>query len=82
MPFRKSAANDPKMQAYWAAWPSNRVPYDALEYARTEPNLSAWQPVRKLVEQAETAVLAGLKGGREAALALQGEAQASLNPPP
>lgn len=81
VPIRKSVASDARMQAYWAAWPPNRVPYDALTYARTEPNARGWQPIRKLVEQAETAVLAGLSGGRKAALSLQQEAQAMLTRP-
>lgn len=78
VPFRKSVAEDPEMQAYWSAWPSNRVPYDALAYARTEPNFSSWQRVRKAVEQAETAVLTGLKDGNAAARDLQQEARAFL----
>lgn len=78
VPFRKSLAEDPKISAYFDAWPSNRAAYDCLSFARTEPNVSGWQQIRKLVEQAETAVLSGLKGGREAAESLQAEAQAEL----
>lgn len=78
VPFRKSLAEDPKIKAYFEAWPSNRSAYDCLSYARTEPNVAGWQQIRKFVEQAESAVLSGLKTGREAALALQAEAQAEL----
>jgi len=78
VPYRKSVAQDKDMQAYWKAWPSNRVPYDALAYARTEPNFSGWQRVRKSVELAETAVLTRLKDARTAAQELQQEAQPFL----
>jgi len=79
LPFRKSVAQDEGMQAYWDAWPSNRAPYDCLSFARTEPNLPGWQEVRSLVEQAQSAVLAGLKTGPEAARDLQVTAQAVLD---
>jgi ABC-type glycerol-3-phosphate transport system substrate-binding protein len=78
VPFRKSLADDSKIKAYFEAWPSNRSAFDCLSFARTEPNVAGWQQIRKLVEQAETAVLSGLKTGREAAMALQAEAQAEL----
>lgn len=78
VPFRKSIAEDPRIKAYFDAWSSNRSAYDCLSFARTEPNVAGWQQIRKLVEQAETSVLSGLKTGREAALALQAEAQAEL----
>ncbi len=79
LPIRKSVANDGRIQAYWAAWPSNRAPYDCLETARTEPNLLRWQEIRSSVERAESAVLAKLKTGKEAALELQQEAQGLLD---
>jgi ABC-type glycerol-3-phosphate transport system substrate-binding protein len=78
VPIRRSIAEDPEVKAYFEAWPGNRAAFDCLPFARTEPNIAGWQQVRKLVEQAETAVLSGLKTGREAALALQAEAQAEL----
>jgi len=78
VPFRKSVAGDPRMVAYWDAWPSNRVPFDALAYARPEPNMAGWQEIRKLVEKAETTVLTGLKTGREAAEQLQRDTIAAL----
>lgn len=81
LPYRKSLASDPDVLAYWAAWPSNRAPYDCLAISRTEPNLAQWQQVRKAVEQAETSVLTDLKSGRDAALALQGEAAKLLDRP-
>jgi len=78
LPIRKSVADDPRMQAYWDAWPSNKVPYDCLVFAKTEPNLRGWQEIRSLVEKAESAVLAGLKSAEEATKELQVEAQATL----
>lgn len=78
VPFRKSLAEDPKIKAFFDAWPSNRAPYDCLSFARTEPNLSGWQQIRKLVEQAESAVLSGLKSGRDAAIELQSDASKEL----
>jgi multiple sugar transport system substrate-binding protein len=79
LPIRKSVAEHPEIQAYWAAWPSNRAPYACLEFARTEPNIQGWQEIRGLVEQAETSVLAGLQSGEAAARALQASAQAVLD---
>jgi ABC-type glycerol-3-phosphate transport system substrate-binding protein len=78
VPFRKSIAEDPKIKAHFESWPSNRAAFDCLAFARTEPNVAGWQQIRKFVEEAEQSVLSGLKTGREAALALQIEAQAAL----
>lgn len=81
VPFRKSLAEVPTIKAFFDAWPSNRAAYDCLAFARTEPNVAGWQQIRKLVEQAESAVLSGLKTGREASVSLQGEAQKELGRP-
>ena len=78
LPIRKSAAQDPRIQAFWAQWPYNRAAYDCLPFAKSEPNLAGWQEVRGLVEKAETEVLAGLKTGRAAALDLKAKADAVL----
>ena len=67
-----------EIKAFFDAWPSNRAPFDCLVFARSEPNLSGWQQIRKLVEQAESSVLSGLKTGRDAALGLQAEASTEL----
>ncbi|MBX3177302.1 MAG: extracellular solute-binding protein [Candidatus Hydrogenedentes bacterium] len=71
VPIRRSVARDPRLVAYFEEWPSNRAPFDSLAFARTEPNVRGWQAIRKQVEQAQAAVMSGLQGGREAALALQ-----------
>ena len=78
LPIRRSVANDPRMQTYWDGWPSNKVPYECLAFAKTEPNLRGWQEIRGLVEKAESAVLAGLKSAQEVTTELQAEAQATL----
>jgi multiple sugar transport system substrate-binding protein len=78
LPIRKSAADHPDMQAFWAAGKSNRASFDCLPFARVEPNVSGWQEVRKAVEDAETQVLTGLKSGRDAALELKKTADAIL----
>ena len=78
LPLRKSAANHPDMNSFWAEWPYNRAAFDGLAYARPEPNIVGWQEVRDLIEQAETAVLSGMMGGREAALKLKQDADRVL----
>ncbi|MCL4215661.1 MAG: ABC transporter substrate-binding protein [Candidatus Hydrogenedentes bacterium] len=66
MPIRKSAAEDPDLQAFWQEWEYNRAAYDCLPFARTEPNLAGWQEVRKLIEKAQTAVLTGVQSAEDA----------------
>lgn len=80
MPFRKSVAEDPGMQAFWAEWPYNRAPFDCLSFAKPEPNVAGWQEVRGLIEWAQTAVLTGTMTGKEAALQLKKKADAVLAP--
>jgi multiple sugar transport system substrate-binding protein len=78
VPTRKSAADDPKIQAFWAEWEYNRTAYDCLPHARSEPMIAGWQRIRSLIENAETAVLTGLKTGAEAARDLKREADTKL----
>jgi ABC-type glycerol-3-phosphate transport system substrate-binding protein len=78
VPIRKSAANDPAMQAFFEEWPYNRAAFDCLSFARAEPNVAGWQKVRGLVEDAETAVLTGMQSAREAAIELKVEADRVL----
>lgn len=78
LPIRKSAAEHPEMQKFFAQAPYNRAAFDCLSFARVEPNVTGWQEVRKAVEDAETQVLTGLMSGREAALALKKAADAIL----
>jgi len=79
LPIRKSAEEDPQMQAFWAEWPYNRAAFDCLPYAKSEPNLSGWQEVRTLVENAETEILTGLKPAKQAASELKQKADAVLS---
>ena len=78
LPIRKSAAEDPVIQAFWAEWPYNRAAFDCLSFAKPEPNVSGWQEVRSLIEKAQAAVLSGMKSGREAAMDLKRDADAVL----
>jgi ABC-type glycerol-3-phosphate transport system substrate-binding protein len=78
LPFRKSVTEDPRMQEFWGEWEYNRAAFDCLPFARSEPNLAGWQKVRDLVEHAQTAVLAGVKTGEEAARDLKKAADAVL----
>lgn len=78
LPIRKSAAEHPEMQKFFARAPFFRAAFDCLAIARVEPNVTGWQEARKAVEDAETQVLTGLKTGREAALALKETADAIL----
>jgi ABC-type glycerol-3-phosphate transport system substrate-binding protein len=78
VPIRKSAARDPRMQAHWADWTYNRVPFDCLAFARSEPNLAGWQEVRTLIDEAQTAVVSGMLTAEEAARNLKREADQAL----
>ena len=73
LPYRMSAVEDARLQAYWDEWPYNRVAFDCLPYARPEPNLEGWQEVRRFIENATTSVITGLSTAREAATTLQSE---------
>lgn len=78
LPIRRSAKDHPAMQRFWAEWESNRVPFECLEFARPEPNVSGWQEVRDLVERAETAVLSGTQSAEDAARELKRKADRAL----
>lgn len=82
LPLRRSAAEDPAMQALWSEWPDNRVAFDCLEYAKPEPNVAGWQEVRALVEDAQTAVLTQVKTAEEAVRELKAAADRALAPQP
>ena len=66
------------MKAFFSEWEYNRAPFDSLAFAKAEPNVIGWQRVRNLIEDAETAVLTGVKGAREAALELKEKADRAL----
>lgn len=78
LPYRKSAVDDPDLQAFWDEWPYNRTAFDCLPYARPEPNIEEWQEVRRLIENATTSVITGLKTADEAAATLQQQVDSLL----
>ncbi|MBW7864670.1 MAG: ABC transporter substrate-binding protein [Candidatus Hydrogenedentes bacterium] len=78
LPVRRSALNQPVLQALWAEWDTAREPFDCLAFARGEPNIAGWQQVRDLVARALSEVLAGTKTGREAAAGLKRDADRAL----
>ena len=78
LPIRKSAAAHPDMVAFFDEWEYNRVPFDCLAFARSEPNLAGWQEVRDLIEKAQTGVLSGRISADEAAAQLKRDADAVL----
>ncbi len=78
LPIRKSAANDPDMQAFWEKWPQDRAAFDCLAFGKSQPNVVGWQQVRTLVERALTAVISGLKTPEQATADLKKEADSVL----
>lgn len=78
LPIRKSAAKDPRMQAFWNEWPYNKAPFDCLSFARSEPNVPGWQEVREHIENALAGVLNGVKSAEEAAAELKQRADRIL----
>ncbi len=71
LPCRKSATEDTAMQAFWGEWKYNRVAFDCLSFARSEPNVAGWQTIRSLLENAATEVATGLKNPQAAIDSLQ-----------
>jgi ABC-type glycerol-3-phosphate transport system substrate-binding protein len=67
-PVRKSGANVDPYKSYLAKNPEiNKVALDNMQYARPEPNIVGYQDARTVIEDAETAVLAGKLTGDAAA---------------
>jgi hypothetical protein len=66
------------MQRFWAEHPRNRVAFNCLSFAKSEPNLLGWQEVRGLIENTTTAVLAGIAELPQASAELKREADAIL----
>ena len=56
MPLRKSAAESPDMKALWLSDPQAKQAFDLTQYARPEPNITAWQDIRDVLQNALTAV--------------------------
>lgn len=71
LPVRQSALQQPALQAYWEQWECNRVPYDCLAFARTEPNAAGWQEVRDLVARAVSEIMTGVNTAEKAGPALK-----------
>lgn len=78
VPFRKSVADEPAVQQFWAQWTYNRTGFDCLAFARPEPNIGGWQEIRELAAKSLCNVLNGRQTGPEAARALQQQAEAVL----
>ena len=59
MPIRKSAAESADVKALWARDPQAKQAFDLTPHARPEPNITAWQDIRTLLQDALTAVTTG-----------------------
>lgn len=67
MPTRKSASEHPALKTHWEAEPQAKQAFELTKYARPEPNITAWQDIRTMLEGALTAVTTG-KATAKAAL--------------
>lgn len=76
LPSRRSATEEPVLQQFWAEWEYNRVAFDCLEFARSEPNLAGWQTVRSLLEKGATEVATGMREPDAALESLQSQIDA------
>jgi ABC-type glycerol-3-phosphate transport system substrate-binding protein len=59
MPTRRSVIDSPEMKAHWEAEPQAKQAFDLTPYARPEPNITAWQDIRTMLQDALTAVVTG-----------------------
>jgi ABC-type glycerol-3-phosphate transport system substrate-binding protein len=66
MPLRKSAAESPDMKALWQTDPQAKQAFDMTPYARPEPNITAWQDIREVLQNALTAVTTGKATAKQA----------------
>ncbi len=57
MPLRKSAAEHPDIKAYWEKDPQAKQAFDLTKYAKPEPNITDWQDIRDILQNALTAVI-------------------------
>lgn len=78
VPFRRSAARHPALAETWAEWPSARVPFECLEFARAEPRVHGWQEIRAEIEHTLTAVVTGMQSADAAAASLKASADRIL----
>ena len=56
MPLRKSASESPDMKALWLSDPQAKQAFDMTQYAKPEPNITAWQDIRDVLQNALAAV--------------------------
>jgi len=66
MPLRKSAADSPDMKQLWQTDPQAKQAFDLTPFARPEPNITAWQDIRDVLQNALTAVITGKATGKAA----------------
>lgn len=59
MPTRKSAADHPRMKEHWTKDPQGKQAFDLSKYARPEPNITAWQDIRTILQDALVATTTG-----------------------
>jgi ABC-type glycerol-3-phosphate transport system substrate-binding protein len=57
MPLRRSAAEHPDLKALWQQSPQAEQSFRLAQYARPEPNITAWQDIRELLTAALSAVV-------------------------
>ncbi len=81
IPIRRSSAENPKLQRFWKEKPYAKVPFECLQFARPEPNLSGWQQVRDMVESAELEVLTLMDTPENVCKKLEKKANAILHLP-
>jgi ABC-type glycerol-3-phosphate transport system substrate-binding protein len=78
LPVRRTAAALPEMEAFFRETEAARNTYEILPMARPEPNVVGWQEVRKHLEDAARAVIAGRVEPAQAAAELKRRADRTL----
>ncbi len=78
LPVRRSAAETPAVQTFFAQHPRNRRAFDALPSARPEPGANGWQAIRSFIELAESRAIGGRNTPEEIAADLTEKANAAL----
>ena len=81
-PLRRSAAQQPVMQAWFQEHPVNRQVFDLIPYGRSEPTPEGWQQVREVIERTAIDALLGRSGksAEQLAAELKQEADRILTP--
>jgi multiple sugar transport system substrate-binding protein len=78
-PMRKSALNTEVVKAQLEKLPQYQKAFDFLQYAKSEPNIATWEAVRSIIQDAETAVIAGTMTPQQALDDAQTKAQAAMS---